>query len=272
MMNRWILSPFFLDAPAPSVEGLARPGWYVNRASHQTPRPTAAPLGQPESPPSAANELERIGEIHKPLVDEVEKAAASSCRAVIVGGDCLTPIAALAGLQHAGIDPVLVWLDAHGEFNTHETTLSGFVGGMPLAMITGRGNQTVVDASRLTPLADSNVILSDARDLDAPERLLLEQSGVTRTRDLDAVVDFVAGRPVHVHFDADVVNLSEAPAMLYPVPGGPSVEELRAFAVKLRQSGRLVSASMTVWSFDHDADGRTAAACWRVFTELVGEQ
>jgi arginase len=271
MMNRWILSPFFLDAPAPSLEPLARPGWFVNRARQHAPAAAALAPGGGEPVLPVGSDLDCIGEIHKPLVDEVAQTAAKGDRAVIVGGDCMTPIAALAGLQRASLDPVIVWLDAHGDFNTHETTLSGFVGGMPLAMITGRGRQALVDADGLTPLPDSSVILSDARDLDPPERALLDESGVTRTHDLDAVVDFIAGRRVHVHFDTDVVNLAEAPAVLYPVPGGPTVDELCAFAVKLRARAHLVSASMTTWSFDRDADGRTAAASWRVFREIVGD-
>jgi arginase len=55
----------------------------------------------------------------------------------------------LAGLQRAGLEPMVVWLDAHGDFNTDETTITGYVAGMPIAMITGRGNQSRADqASR----------------------------------------------------------------------------------------------------------------------------
>ena len=59
-----------------------------------------------------------------------------------------------------------MWLVSHGDFNTWETTPSGFLGGMPLAMLTGRGDQRMLEAVGLDPLADNQVWLSDARDLD----------------------------------------------------------------------------------------------------------
>lgn len=208
--------------------------------------------------------------VHQPLVSEVARIAAAGDRPISVAGDCCQVIAVLAGLQQAGIQPMVVWLDAHGDFNTHESTLSGFVGGMPLAMLTGRGDQTLVTSAGLTPVPDERVILADARDLDAPERELLRQSRVTHTADVERLPDLVADRPIHVHLDVDVIDAAEAPAMMYPVNGGPSIETLRRVVGELRTRGRLVSASMTPWDFDRDRDGRTAAACWRVFDSLVG--
>jgi arginase len=62
---------------------------------------------------------------------------------VSIAGDCVATMGVLAGLHDAGITPTLIWFDAHGDFNTWETTPSGFLGGMPLAMIVGRGEQTM---------------------------------------------------------------------------------------------------------------------------------
>lgn len=62
------------------------------------------------------------------------------------------------GLQRAGIDPNLIWFDAHGDFNTWETTSSGFPGGMPLAMIVGKGEQTMPEAVGLRDLPEGQVI------------------------------------------------------------------------------------------------------------------
>jgi len=254
VQNWWIFTPFSLDAPMPAIAQLARPGSHLIEAA-----------------PSGDDQLARMVRIHQPLVSEAEKATVSDERPVSIAGDCCAVIAVLAGVQRAGIDPMLVWLDAHGDFNTHATTVSGFVGGMPLAMLTGRGDQTLLRADKLPPLADTDVILADARDLDPAERGLLQQSRVTHTHDFESLVDRVAGRPFHVHFDADVIDAAEAPAMAYPVPGGPSVETLRRVVTRLHETGNLVSASMTPWAFDRDTDGRTAAACWSIFSALVGE-
>ena len=93
-------------------------------------------------------------------------------------GDCCQVIPVMAGLERAGVKPTLVWLDSHGDFNTWDTTPSGFLGGMPLAMLTGRGDQRMMQAVAQTTIADERVILSDGRDLDPGERLLVEQSEI----------------------------------------------------------------------------------------------
>src|SRR6185436_4165026 len=122
MENQFLLNPFFLDSPAPLLKRLAKPNWIVNHAVVE-----------------GNSQAVRIGTIHTPLVQRVRAAAASGHRPVAIGGDCLQPAAVLAGLRVAGLDPVIVWLDAHGDFNTPETTPSGFIGGMPLAMLVGKG-------------------------------------------------------------------------------------------------------------------------------------
>lgn len=254
MRNQWVLTPFFLDAPQPAVTRLVRPGWRINT-------PTL---------PGGVNQLGSMCAVHEPLVADVARIAAAGDRPVSIAGDCCAVIAVLAGLQQAGIEPMVVWLDAHGDFNTHETTLSGFVAGMALAMITGRGDQTLLKADGLTPVPDERVILADARDLDPPERELLQQSRVTHTADVERLPDLVDGRPIHVHLDVDVIDAAEAPATLFPVNGGPSVDTLRRVVGQLRTRAQVISASMTPWAFDRDTDGRTAAACWRVFESLVG--
>ena len=209
-------------------------------------------------------------EIHRALAAQVELIAARGDRPVSIAGDCCAAIPAIAGVERVGIRPVLVWLDAHGDFNTHQTTLSGFIGGMPLAMITGRGDQTLMEASGLAPLADERVILADARDLDPPERSFLERSGVTHTADFEVLAEIVEARPIHVHLDLDVIDAGQAPAMLYPVEGGPTVDALCAVAEQLRTRARLVSVSVTLWDVEKDTDGRTARACWRALDALIG--
>jgi arginase len=257
--NQWLLTPYALDAPLPALAKLARPGWNVSSGV-----PSASADG---------NQLARMAAIHAPLVSDVARIAAEGDRPVCVVGDCCQPIAVLAGLQRAGLAPMVVWFDAHGDFNTHETTVTGYVAGMSIAMITGRGNQTLVDAAGLKPLPDTDIILADARDLDPAERELLEQSKVAHLTDINELVERVnaSDRPFYVHFDVDVLDAAEAPAQQFPVLGGPSVETLRNAAARLHQTGRLVSASMNPWALDkEDTGGRTAAACWSIFNALVG--
>ncbi len=212
----------------------------------------------------------RMGDYHRPLASHVADLARRGQRVTSIGGDCCAPIAVLAGLQRAGVRPVLLWLDAHGDFNTEETTVSGFVGGMPLAKITGRGDQALVRGTGLEPLSDTEVVLFDARDLDPAERELLVASGVSHVTRLDDLLKAVPDAPLYVHFDADVISPADAPAMLFPAPGGPSADALGAFARTLHDSREVVAVSMTPWATERDTDGRTADVCWRVFDALAG--
>ena len=256
--NHWLVTPYALDAPLPALARLARPGWNVSS-------------GVP-SLNSDGDQLTRMAAIHAPLVADVAKAVELRERPVCIVGDCCQPIAVLAGLQRAGLAPMVVWFDAHGDFNTHETSITGYVAGMTIAMITGRGNQTLVEANGLKPLPDTDIILADARDLDPKERELLETSKVAHLTDVNEVVERVAAsdRPFYVHLDVDVLDSGEAPAQQYPVPNGPGIETLRNVAARLHQTGRLAAASMNPWALDKDTDGRTAAACWSIFNALVG--
>lgn len=245
MNNAFVLTPFSLDERAPLLDRLASSDAMVNVPSL-----------------AAGERLARMGEVHRPLADLVQRAVADGRRAVSVGGDCCQTLGVMAGLQRAGLDPVLVWLDAHGDFNTPETSPSGFLGGMPLAMLVGRGDQTLMRQLSLAPMRETDVILSDARDLDPQERVSLKESAVRHvTRFEDVAANVPGGRPIFVHFDVDVIDSSEVPEVGYPVAGGPSAAAVRDLAARLRETGRLVAVSMTTWSLDRDADRRTERVC-----------
>lgn len=254
MQNQFLLNPFFLDSPAPLLNRLAKQDWIVNQAA-----------------PAGNSQAARIGSIHRPLVQHVRAAAASGRRPVAIGGDCLQPAAVLAGLRLAGLDPVIVWLDAHGDFNTPETTPSGFIGGMPLAMLVGKGEPWLRENIGLAPVAECDVILSDARDLDPEEAVSLAHSQVAHVRAVAEIPTRVpSSRPVYVHFDTDIIDAREAPAMLYPVRGGPSVIELHKMAAALHRAHTVVAVSVTAWELGRDTDGRTERACLNVLDALVG--
>ena len=104
-----------------------------------------------------ADAQSRMGGLYRHVAERV----AVIDRPIVYAGDCVVTIGVLAGLEQRDVQPTLVFFDAHGDFNTWETTPSGFIGGMPLAMLTGRGEQTIVEAAGLTPLPDERVILVD---------------------------------------------------------------------------------------------------------------
>ena len=176
-MNRYLLSPFFLDQPAPDLLRLSRKGWKLNQ-------PTLAPTPA----------LSRLAITNDAIAAFVEDTVRHSFRAVSVAGDCCAAIGVVAGLQRAGLKPRVLWLDAHGDFNTPETSPSGFLAGMALAMLVGRGDLELPSRLRVETLDERVVVLTDARDLDPLEREALESSLVSHVASVEQLdqVDFGA--------------------------------------------------------------------------------
>jgi arginase len=254
MTNQRIVSPTFLDRPVPGLAVLADPTDILIDAV-----------------PRDGGEIERLQPIHQQLADQVERVAKKGQRPVVVMGDCCQTIPILSGLQRAGTHPILIWLDAHGDFNTRETTPSGFLGGMPLAMITGRGDLGLNRQVGLSPLADNEIVLSDARDLDPGEKELVERSKIRHIKVVDRLLyETLPEGPIYVHFDSDVISSDDAPAFHYPVKGGPTAQKMKDVLTHLGRSGQVVAASMTAWAPELDKDGQTARKCLAAFAALTG--
>jgi arginase len=254
-MNRFLLTPFFLDRPEPRLQRLARPDWTLN---------------QPNLPDGTVPC--RLAALSEAIAAFTERSVRLGQRPVSVAGDCCAAIGVITGLQRAGTQPRLLWLDAHGDFNTPDTSPSGFLGGMPLAMLVGRGDQTILERLGTRPLDEAAVALCDARDLDPREREALASSRVAHlasTERLDAF-DFGPGA-VHVHIDADILNPLEAPAMLYPAAGGPGVAALEAGLRRLVARWRVISVSLTTWALDRDQTGDTEVAVRRVLDAALSD-
>jgi arginase len=254
MDNAHIVSPFYYTKPVPQLAALAGAGAEVQE-------------------PALGGDIQAdLMRIQAPIADAVSIAARSGRRPVLTCGDCCAAIGVVAGLQRAGIDPTLVWLDAHGDFNTWETSPSGFLGGMPLAMIVGRGDLTMPGAVGLRSLAEDRVVLTDARDLDPGERAALEASGVRHVPDTATLLDTdLPEGPLYVHFDTDILPAEDAPAMNYPVRGGAPPATVKAVLARFAASGRVVAASMSAWNPDLDGDGATERLCRDAFEALVGD-
>ncbi|MEA3438886.1 MAG: arginase family protein [Chloroflexota bacterium] len=245
MLNQFILTPFFLDEPMPGLEVLMEHNWLMNKPH--------LPEGDPQK---------RMSVTHRVLSDFVEASICQGVCPVSVAGDCCTAIGVLAGLQRSGIEPYLMWFDAHGDFNTWDTTLSGFLGGMPLAMLVGRGEQRMPGSVGLQSIPEEDVLLTDARDLDPGEKIALESSKVFHVKDVEELFTFeLPNRPIYVHFDTDVIDPGEAPAMNYTASNGPSSDALKAIFHHIAQTERIVAVSVSTWNPYLDGDGSTQAVC-----------
>jgi arginase len=267
MKNQYLLTPFFLDDKVPGLTPLARPEWRV--ISADLPAATMA-ADRSFAAASAKERQARMAVLYQPLRDAVAEAASQANRPVSIAGDCCTSLAVFAGLQKAGLKPNLIWFDAHGDFNTWETTPSGFLGGMPLAMLVGRGEQTLPHSVGLQNVPEAHVLLTDARDLDPGERLAVEASSVRVVPNPAALLDVeLADGPLYIHFDSDILDPIEAPAMNYPAPGGPSSETLRQVFRRLAATGRIAAVSLSAWNPELDEDGATSNLVMSLLAELV---
>jgi arginase len=156
---------------------------------------------------------------------------------LFMGGDHSIAVGAIGGVTHAGPTGVL-WIDAHGDFNTPQSSPSGNLHGMPLAALLGLGAPELVNlgrpGSKLTP---ADVILIGVRDLDPPERILLKESGVGvyTMREIDErgmatvaneALARLSHRPrLHISLDMDSLDPREAPGVGKPVTGGLTYRE-----------------------------------------------
>jgi len=199
-------------------------------------------LVAPELPDGSPQE--RMAVLYDDVAAEVEQTADP----IIYCGDCVVIIGVLAGLQRRDIYPTLVFFDAHGDFNTWETSPTGFVGGMPLAMVTGRGEQTILEGVGLKPVQDHRVILVDGRDLDPREAALVAASQITHVGIDEVMAHIPTDGPLYVHVDTDVVDPSEMPAENYPSPGGPGVSDVRGAMAALAATDRVVAFSISSWN------------------------
>ncbi len=149
---------------------------------------------------------------------------------------CLTTLPVLARLRP---DAWVLWLDAHGDFNTPDTTPSGFLGGMCLAGACG-----VWDSGLGAGLDPARVVMCGVRDIDAGERVLLTTNGVGLVESPAQLASLLDGRPVFVHLDLDVLDPSVLPAK-FPAPGGLSDGGLRTLLAEVAEAVDLVGAEIT---------------------------
>ncbi|HEX9438513.1 MAG TPA: arginase family protein, partial [Roseiflexaceae bacterium] len=171
--------------------------------------------------------------------------------------------------------------DAHGDFNTPEISLSGYLGGMPLACAVGRGLDDLRARSKLAaPVDERNVALIGARDLDPLEERALAASSVMLVRanafdgdtaDLDRAIHNLGElSQVYLHVDIDVLDPVEAPGVNFPAAGGLRVAQLQEAVRKVVALGNIRAFALTAVDPEKDIDGRTVSAALDVIEAAIG--
>jgi arginase len=173
------------------------------------------------------------------LYEPVAAAVADNLGATVVSGDCLVAAAVVAGVQRAGVDPSIVWFDAHGDVHTLETSTSGYLSGVSLRLLLGAHPDLLAERIGLRPLAEDRVTLVDARDLDPAEVEYLAGTGIRRTT-VRELADLPDG-PLILHVDTDVVDAAELDRSRFPAPGGPSTQDVVGAVHEIRATREVVA-------------------------------
>jgi arginase len=202
---------------------------------------------------------QRLAALDDAAADQIAAAVRAGGTTTVVSGDCLVALATLAGVQRAGVDPALVWFDAHGDVHTLETTASGYLGGLSLRLALGAHADLLAGPLGVRPLAEDRVMLVDARDLDPPEAAWLAGSAVRRSAVATLGVADLPPGPLILHVDVDVIDPAELPELLFPAPGGPSTAAVLSAISLVRSTGR-VTALDVACPWRPTLDGRTRQA------------
>jgi arginase len=248
-------------------------------------QPEASPVGRQQ-----ARYLAQIARTTKRLARQVERVLEEGRFPLVLGGDHSVAVGTVAGLarylrrQHRRLG--LIWIDAHADMNTPETSPSGNVHGMPLACCVGLGPRALTHLAGFAPLVEpQSVALVGVRDVDQLEKPHVRQSGVRAftMRHIDergvlAVIReaiAIAGEGtagIHVSLDMDVVDPQEAPGVGTPVRGGLTYREAHLVMEVLCDAGLLLSMEVVEVNPILDDSNRTAVLAVELIMSAMGKR
>ena len=212
--------------------------------------------------------------VYRSLSEQVRAVVAGGSFPMVLAGNCGSSLGTVSGVRaaspndHSADDsPIgVIWLDAHADFNTPETTTSGFLDGTVLAALTGRGwDALTASIPGFRPVPDAHVVLVGVRDLDAEEERLLASSRVMRVEAagmradgaraaLDPALTELARHVsrIYLHVDLDVHDPAEAQANQYAVPGGLSAGGVRDLVRVVAERFSIAAAALTAYDPTYD--------------------
>jgi len=226
---------------------------------------------------SGASEAGAGFELISLVAERVREALEAGAFPVLLSGSCLAGIGVVTGLDEES--PGVVWFDAHGDFNSPESTIDGYLDGMPLAILTGGAWQSIVSGRAVRTVPESAVVLAGARDFDSLEQRRLDSSSVHHLPPsaLDAndavarAVDSIEPAPtgLYLHLDLDVLDAEVARVNIYSVGGGLGAEQLVSQVDSLLEQRPVRAVSLTAYDPDCDAEGRVPPIALRLLETVA---
>ncbi|MCA0972398.1 arginase [Halobacillus litoralis] len=229
--------------------------------------------------------LNEIAEGTQRLAEKVDGVVEKGHFPLVLGGDHSIAMGTLAGLAKHYDNLGVIWYDAHGDLNTADSSPSGNIHGMPLAVSLGIGHEKLTsiygDAPKIKP---ENIVIIGARSLDEGERVLIKEKGIKvytmhevdrmgMTKVMDESIDYLKDRTdgVHLSLDLDGLDPNEAPGVGTPVLGGLSYRESHLAMEMLQQSGMITSAEFVEVNPILDEKNKTATVAVGLMGSLFGE-
>jgi arginase len=231
---------------------------------------------QIEATTSFTTEVGTAFELNRLLAARVKSARDRGSFPVVLAGNCNSCLGTLAGIGED--QPGVIWLDAHGDFNTPETTLSGFFDGMGLAAAAGRCWKSLVGTiPGFTAIAEENIVHIGARDLDPAEAQMMKQSAlalvpVQNVHDvLGRVFDGLSARVsrIYLHVDMDILDTGEALPNHLAVPGGLAVDAVEEIIGRIKERFEICAGAITSFDPEYDRDDQVLNAGIRIIKAFV---
>ncbi|MGF2614191.1 arginase [Rossellomorea vietnamensis] len=246
-------------------------------------------IAQPErvhTSDSALRNLTAVAEGNQKLADSVDKVIENKDFPLVFGGDHSIAIGTLAGVSKHYENLGVIWYDAHGDLNTSDTSPSGNIHGMPLAVSLGIGDESLTGIGGYTPkVKPENIVIIGARSLDEGERELINERGIKvftmhevdrmgMTKVMEEAINYLKDKTdgVHLSLDLDGLDPSDAPGVGTPVMGGISYRESHLAMEMLAESNLITSAEFVEVNPILDDKNRTASVAVALMGSLFGEK
>jgi arginase len=245
------------------------------------PQPESQPIGNPH-----LKYLDPIVQVAADLAQQVADALHSHEFPLILGGDHSIALGSISGVATVHQPLGVIWIDAHADFNTEETTPSGNIHGMILAALAGLGDERLTHVGGWSPkLNPDNIVVIGARDLDSGEQALLrehhvhvftmssiDQYGMSEVLRQAIALAGREGQGIHLSFDMDSMDPREAPGVGTPVRGGLSYREAHLAMEMLADSQRLVSMDVVEVNSILDQENATARLAVELILSALGKK